>query len=159
MEKAERQGKPWYKSKTVWVNIIALCAIVASYFGFEIRDDEILVIATAIVTVVNIALRFVTKEPIVVHTKSKKQAQHIRTKEETIKGTAPKTLTTGDAVFGEDSKTQQKADTADNDVHTEKRKGTNTVARGSNKKVDEEENVVTPPYVVLSDVDELDDLI
>lgn len=61
MVKAGLFGKEWYKSKTVWVNIIALLGIISSYlFGFEINSEE----AIGILAVVNLILRAVTKEPL-----------------------------------------------------------------------------------------------
>jgi len=59
--KAALFGKKWYRSKTVWVNIIAMAGIVSSYiFGFEISGEE----AAGILAVVNLVLRAVTKEPL-----------------------------------------------------------------------------------------------
>ena len=49
--------KKWYKSKMLWVNLIALLSV----FGFEITTEE----ATAILAVVNIALRLITKEELI----------------------------------------------------------------------------------------------
>jgi len=64
IEEAKRQGKPWYKSKTVWVNIVALVASVAAVYGLEIKQEEQYAIAVGILAVVNIILRFVTREPV-----------------------------------------------------------------------------------------------
>ena len=46
--------KKWYKSKTLWANLLAIAAV----FGLDITTDE----TTAILAVVNILLRLVTKE-------------------------------------------------------------------------------------------------
>ena len=46
--------KKWYRSRMLWANLIALFAT----FGFEITGEE----AVAILAVVNILLRFVTKK-------------------------------------------------------------------------------------------------
>ena len=46
--------KKWYKSKTLWANLLAIAAV----FGLDITTDE----TTAILAVVNIVLRLVTKE-------------------------------------------------------------------------------------------------
>ena len=53
-------GKKFYLSKTFWVNLIALVAIVA--FGIEAVSPETQV---AILAVINMILRLVTKEPVV----------------------------------------------------------------------------------------------
>jgi len=50
--------KGWYASKTVWVNAIAIVAIIA---GKEILTPEI---QTTILAVINIILRLVTKKEI-----------------------------------------------------------------------------------------------
>ena len=59
---AEKQyGKKWYKSKTIWVNLIALISLfLADKLNFQINAEEQL----AILTVINIILRFITKEPV-----------------------------------------------------------------------------------------------
>jgi len=54
-------GKPLRKSKTFWVNLVALIAlIVQTQTGFVITPEE----QTAIVVVINMILRLVTKEKI-----------------------------------------------------------------------------------------------
>lgn len=53
--------KKWYLSKTLWVNAIAIVALVLqAQFGFVIGGEEQL----AILAVVNLVLRAVTKEPL-----------------------------------------------------------------------------------------------
>jgi len=56
-------GKRWYESKTLWFNILAVVVLVANQFGFASfeLDAEI---ATGIVAVINMLLRFVTRLPI-----------------------------------------------------------------------------------------------
>jgi len=55
------EGKPLRKSKTFWVNLIALIAlIVQTQTGFVVTPEE----QTAIVVVINMILRAITKEPI-----------------------------------------------------------------------------------------------
>ena len=49
--------KKWYRSRMLWTNLIALLAV----FGLEITAEE----ATAILAVVNIALRLITKEELI----------------------------------------------------------------------------------------------
>lgn len=57
-----KHGKKWYKSKTLWVNIVALIAVVIqTYTGFVLDPEAQL----AVLTVINILLRLITKEPIV----------------------------------------------------------------------------------------------
>lgn len=55
--------KPWYASKTIIFNLLAILVLVASQFGFgEFRLDANLEVA--ILAAVNLILRFVTKSPI-----------------------------------------------------------------------------------------------
>ncbi len=49
-----RKVKKWYLSKTVWTNILAIVAV----FGLDLTGTEI----TAILAVVNLILRILTKE-------------------------------------------------------------------------------------------------
>jgi len=54
-------GKKWYESKVVWVNAIAVVALVAqSYFGYSIPAAYE---ATAL-GLLNLILRAITKDPI-----------------------------------------------------------------------------------------------
>jgi len=64
IQRSQRNGKPWYKSKTIWFNIVSLVTILLSFKGVELTEDEKTVIATAIITIVNIILRLVTHEPV-----------------------------------------------------------------------------------------------
>jgi uncharacterized membrane protein len=53
--------KAWWKSKTLWVNLVAGLALLAqSQFGFVI-DGEL---QGAILAVLNLALRLITKESV-----------------------------------------------------------------------------------------------
>ena len=63
------QGKEFWLSKTFWFNVLALVVTVAGAFGFgdHVPADEVGQIALVLVTVVNLVLRFVTKEPVVLH--------------------------------------------------------------------------------------------
>lgn len=58
-------GKHWLTSKTMWANIIALGAVVGSYFGFEGPDEktqaEILI---GLMAILNLVLRAVTTKPV-----------------------------------------------------------------------------------------------
>jgi hypothetical protein len=50
--------KEWYRSKTLWVNVIALIAmIVQANYGFIIAPEE----QIAVITIVNLILRAITK--------------------------------------------------------------------------------------------------
>jgi hypothetical protein len=46
--------KPWYKSKTVWANVLAL--IIA--LGVDLQEQDVV----AILAVINLVLRIITKE-------------------------------------------------------------------------------------------------
>jgi len=51
--------KKWYLSKTLWINVIALAAmLIQSYYGFIIGAEE----QAAIIVVANLILRAVTGE-------------------------------------------------------------------------------------------------
>ena len=52
-------NKAWYKSKTLWTNLIAIAGIIA--FG---KEFDATIVATVLV-VVNFVLRLITKEPVV----------------------------------------------------------------------------------------------
>lgn len=58
--------KKWYQSKTIWFNLLTGLVAVAGVFGFAAfqPDQTTMEIIGVIVTAVNIALRFVTKEPV-----------------------------------------------------------------------------------------------
>jgi len=53
--------KSWYQSKTLWVNLIAVVAIILnSQFGFQLDAETQAVVVTTVLAVVNIILRFFT---------------------------------------------------------------------------------------------------
>lgn len=59
---AETTTKKWYASKTLWANVIAIGAgFAAKQFGVEISAES----QVAILGVLNLILRLVTKEEIV----------------------------------------------------------------------------------------------
>ena len=61
----EMESKNWYQSKTLWVNFIAIVGIVAnSLWGIELDKEIQTALATSILAIVNIALRFVTNKAI-----------------------------------------------------------------------------------------------
>ncbi len=59
------EQKPFYTSKTIWVNVIAMLAIILNaLWGFEMDAEFQAAIATTILAVVNIVLRFTTTKPV-----------------------------------------------------------------------------------------------
>jgi hypothetical protein len=55
-------GKKWYASRTFWVNIIAALALLAQIrYGFIIDSET----QALVLTFVNLILRKITKEPII----------------------------------------------------------------------------------------------
>jgi len=57
----EYTKKSWYKSKTFWVNLIALIAIpIQAYSGYTISAGT----ETSVLAVINLILRTITKEEI-----------------------------------------------------------------------------------------------
>lgn len=58
--------KKWYQSKTVWANILAAVATLAGVFGLDLglTPEVQAQIVGGIMAVVNIVLRFVTKDAI-----------------------------------------------------------------------------------------------
>ncbi len=60
------KAKPFYASKTLWVNLVAVAAALTGAFGIDLGLDpetQVTVVA-AIMGVVNIILRFTTKSAI-----------------------------------------------------------------------------------------------
>ena len=59
------ESKHWYASKTLWVNFLAIVAIILnSQFGIELDVEVQAALATSILAIINIVLRFVTRQPI-----------------------------------------------------------------------------------------------
>jgi len=58
--------KPWYLSKTFWFNVLYLVLGVATYFGWlDFKPDtNTIELASVVVAVINIILRYVTTVPI-----------------------------------------------------------------------------------------------
>ena len=55
-------GKPFYKAKTFWANIIAMAGmLIQMKYGFPISVE----VQTLALSVMNLALRAVTKDPII----------------------------------------------------------------------------------------------
>ncbi len=61
------ETKPFWASKTIWVNIIAVAAALFGAFGLDVGLDPEMQVALVggIMAGVNIALRFMTKTSIV----------------------------------------------------------------------------------------------
>ena len=59
------ESKHWWASKTIWVNLLALVAIILnSLYGIELEAEAQAAIATGVLAVLNIVLRAITKEPV-----------------------------------------------------------------------------------------------
>ncbi len=57
-------GKPFYKSKTFWANMVALATMgLQMKYGFVVSAD----LQALILSLINLGLRAVTKEPIVLN--------------------------------------------------------------------------------------------
>lgn len=58
-------SKPFWASKTIWINLIALVASLLAAFGVADWDAELQAsIVGVVMTIVNIVLRFVTDKPV-----------------------------------------------------------------------------------------------
>jgi hypothetical protein len=58
--------KPFWASKTLWINLIALVAAISTAFGVDLGLDpeaQIAIVGT-VMSVINIVLRFVTRAPV-----------------------------------------------------------------------------------------------
>lgn len=60
------EGKPFYYSKTVWVNALALVGPVAAMFGAT--TPEWMAISTGVLALANLVLRYFTNEPVEIFT-------------------------------------------------------------------------------------------
>lgn len=57
----ETVGKKWYRSRTVWVNLVMLVgSFLATEAGIVLEPEE----TAAIITFVNLILRIITKQPL-----------------------------------------------------------------------------------------------
>lgn len=59
-------SKPFWASKTLWVNLVAVIAALSGVFGgdFGLDDETQTAVVGAIMGVVNIVLRFMTVAPL-----------------------------------------------------------------------------------------------
>ena len=59
------EAKHWWASKTIWLNLLAIVAIILnSLFGVELDTEAQVALATGILAVLNIILRTVTSRPV-----------------------------------------------------------------------------------------------
>lgn len=63
------ESKPFYASKTFWFNVLAVLVLIAGNFGYsgEIPGEwteYVNVFVPAFVALVNLVLRFITKQPV-----------------------------------------------------------------------------------------------
>ena len=56
--------KNWWASKTIWANLLAVIAAIGTAFGLNLDAGIQAEVVTVIMGVVNIALRFVTRQPV-----------------------------------------------------------------------------------------------
>lgn len=56
--------KPWYASKTILTNLVALAASVATANGFDVAPEAQAHIVAGVMAVANIFLRLVTSRPL-----------------------------------------------------------------------------------------------
>jgi hypothetical protein len=64
--------KPWWASKTLWVNAIAVAgAISTGLFGLDIDQETQASLVAGVLAVVNILLRVVTDKPVYLKKKKK----------------------------------------------------------------------------------------
>lgn len=58
--------KPFYTSKTFWFNLLALAVTLAGYFGFADFQPsaDAVELGAVLLSVINLILRFATRQPI-----------------------------------------------------------------------------------------------
>lgn len=55
--------KPWYRSKTVWFNVLSIAVLIANQFGYvDFKVDPVL--EGGVISLVNLVLRFITRAAI-----------------------------------------------------------------------------------------------
>jgi len=59
------ESKKWFASRTLWVNLIAIAALVLnSFYGIELDAELQATLATSTLAVINIILRLITSKAI-----------------------------------------------------------------------------------------------
>ena len=58
--------KPWYKSKTVWINVITLCVGITAVLSESetLPQEAVLILTALVVPILNVFLRWLTNKPI-----------------------------------------------------------------------------------------------
>lgn len=56
--------KAFWKSKTLWANVIAFAATVGGLFGFEVDAETQATLVAGVMAAVNVVLRVVTKDAV-----------------------------------------------------------------------------------------------
>ncbi len=54
------EAKPWYQSKTLWMNVVALVAAIGVY----VQSKDVTALGAALLSILNFVLRLVTKQPL-----------------------------------------------------------------------------------------------
>jgi len=62
VDEAAKVGKPWYHSKTVWLNALAFGVVLFQALG--LGQEDVALIEAAALPVMNLVLRKITKEPL-----------------------------------------------------------------------------------------------
>jgi len=57
----EVEPKSWLASRTIWVNFAAIIAVLLASVGLDL---DVGIVEIVVITIVNIALRFLTKSPV-----------------------------------------------------------------------------------------------
>ena len=64
-------SKVWWKSRTVWVNVLMIVGAVVAIPGLGLPSET----AATIVAVVNVLLRTITKEPLTLSRRKKRESR------------------------------------------------------------------------------------
>lgn len=54
--------KKWYTSRTLWINVIALTAMVVQIIGWPELAKEIVAIEGSVLAIINLVLRIITNQ-------------------------------------------------------------------------------------------------
>jgi len=65
MKAPNKTKKAWYRSKTIWFNVLAIIVALATQFGYQGNiDPEFQQIGATVLMVGNLILRFKTNSPV-----------------------------------------------------------------------------------------------